>query len=48
MNEDLFKLFETAKQAASSAAAVHRRAMNAGNPSVDTKASTFDLVTQID
>jgi len=46
--QELLQLLEIAKRAASLAATVHRRAMNAGDLKVDTKRSTCDLVTEID
>lgn len=48
MREELSELLEIAKCAASLAAAVHRRAMEAGELNVDTKRSACDLVTEID
>lgn len=45
---ELSALLEIAKYAASLAAAVHRRAMEAGELKIDTKSSTSDLVTEID
>ena len=48
MNEEVSALFDIAKCAASSAAAVHRRAIGEGGFSVDTKSSTCDLVTGVD
>lgn len=48
MKEELSELLELAKYAASLAAAVHRRAMEAARFKVDTKSSTSDLVTEVD
>ncbi len=48
MGEELSKLLEIAKHAASLAAAVHRRAIEVGGLNVETKRSTCDLVTEID
>lgn len=48
MKDELSELLEIAKHAASLAAAVHRRALDANNLKVDTKSSTSDLVTEID
>lgn len=45
---ELLELLEIAKNAASQAAAVHRRAMESGSLKLDTKSSTSDLVTEID
>ena len=46
--QELRQLLEIAKRAASLAATVHRRAMNAGDLKVHKKRSTCDLVTEID
>lgn len=48
MNPEVLELLEIAKRAASSAAAVHHRAMNAARVKIDTKSSSFDLVTETD
>ena len=48
MNEELSKLLELARRAALSAAEIHRQSIKSGNFSVDTKASSSDLVTEID
>jgi myo-inositol-1(or 4)-monophosphatase len=48
MKEQYAELLEIAKQAASGAAAVHRRAMAEGGSNVHTKRSTSDLVTDVD
>ena len=48
MKEDLSDLLELAKRAAESAAAIHRNAIASGGFNVHTKASTSDLVTEID
>lgn len=48
MRGELSALLETAKFAAGRAAAVHRRAMEAGGFEADTKRSASDLVTEID
>jgi myo-inositol-1(or 4)-monophosphatase len=48
MREELSVLLEIAKYAARLAAAVHRRAIEAGEFKVETKRSTSDLVTEID
>jgi myo-inositol-1(or 4)-monophosphatase len=46
--EELSELLEIAKYAASLAAAVHRRAMEKDGFNVETKRSTYDLVTEVD
>jgi myo-inositol-1(or 4)-monophosphatase len=48
MNAELLELLTIAKHAASLAAAVHRRALVAGDIKVDTKRSISDLVTETD
>lgn len=48
MSEELPELYELAKRAAASAAAVHRRAIAEGGFDFYTKASASDLVTEID
>ena len=48
MKHELSELLGLAKRAASSGADVHRRAIERGNIAVSTKASSYDLVTEID
>jgi myo-inositol-1(or 4)-monophosphatase len=48
MNRELLDLLDLAKRAASSVAAVHRSAMDAGRLTADTKQSESDLVTEVD
>jgi myo-inositol-1(or 4)-monophosphatase len=48
MREELSALLELAQYAASLAAAVHRRAIEAASFKVDIKSSTSDLVTEVD
>lgn len=48
MREELSELLDIAKRAASLAAAVHRRANEAGGLNVETKSAACDLVTEID
>ena len=48
MRKEISELLEIAKLAASLAAAVHCRAMAAGEFKIDTKRSSYDLVTEVD
>ena len=48
MRDEFAELLGTAKRAASLAATVHRRAMEVGSSLLDTKSSTYDLVTDVD
>ncbi len=48
MREELLELLELAKRAAISAAAVHRREIEAGCFKIQTKSSSSDLATEID
>ena len=46
--EELFELLEVAKHAAGLAAAIHRRAIDAGQVEAETKQSRSDLLTRVD
>lgn len=46
--EELAELLEIAKRAAAVAAAIHRRAIDAGNVEAEAKKSSSDLVTRVD
>ena len=48
MNEELSALLEIAKRAVRAAAVVHRTAIEAGHFHIHTKASSSDLVTEVD
>jgi myo-inositol-1(or 4)-monophosphatase len=48
MEEELSELLSIARHAANGGAEVHRRAIEQGNFSIDSKASPSDLVTEID
>ena len=48
MKDESSELLEIARRAAVSAAEIHRYAIESGNFHIDTKASTSDLVTEVD